>query len=467
MFSNESRRLEKNRLDWVGKSHAKPRFAAAFLYAVSYPLCRVGVDTISRYAATYMGSGVIEVQGRGITAAGAVSRVRAGLARDPLSAIALVHALIADAQAARASDIHIDPGEKESVIRYRIDGQLLEAARISLVLHAQAIARIKILAALRTDEHQAAQDGRFRVEEGGVQIDVRVSIVPAYRGENAVLRLLINSDDMHSLEDLGFAPLHARLIARAIERPHGMLLVTGPTGSGKTTTLYTLVRALNAPNLSLLTIEDPVEYTIDGINQIQVNPRTGLSFAHGLRSMLRQDPDIIMVGEIRDTETAGLAVNTALTGHLVLSTLHTNDAPTALPRLLDMKVEPYLIASTVNIVIAQRLVRRICASCKTDYALSPAERNALRERCIDAPERLCRGVGCVVCGGSGYRGRVGIHEVLEISPDVRELILRKASASAIRAQAVACGMTSMLHDGLQKAVQRLTTIEEVLRMQYE
>ena len=258
---------------------------------------------------------------------------------------------------------------------------------------------------------------------------------------------------------------------RAAQKPHGMILATGPTGSGKTTTLYTLVKMPNVPGISIITIEDPIEYSVEGINQIQVNARTNFSFANGLRSMLRQDPNIIMVGEIRDIETAGLAVNTALTGHMLLSTLHTNDAPTTLPRLLDMKVEPYLIASTVNIAIGQRLVRRICEHCKEEKQISALEAQSLSEimpqELLEAHTTFYEGTGCSACGGTGYRGRAGVHEVLEISGPLRDAILRKATASEIRDLAIREGMTPIIIDGFKKAARGVTTIEEILRMRYE
>src|SRR3989344_606634 len=318
------------------------------------------------------------------------------------SIIKLVDALVECAYSARASDVHLDPREDGVTVRLRIDGVLQDIALVPTEIHHEVISRLKILCGLRTDEHQAAQDGRFKVTlrpsaamterergnteasrlnvgsteasrpnvEDGANVDVRTSIVPTYYGENAVLRLLSDQAEEFTLDTLGFTPENRERIERAIRKPHGMILATGPTGSGKTTTLYTLVKMLNTPDVSIITIEDPIEYSVSGINQIQVNARTGLTFANGLRSMLRQDPNIIMVGEIRDMDTAGLAVNTALTGHLVLSTLHTNDAPTTLPRLLDMKVEPYLIASTVNIALGQRLVRKVCEKCKKGHILS-------------------------------------------------------------------------------------------------
>ncbi len=389
-----------------------------------------------------------------------------------VSIIRFVDALVQDADAVRASDIHLDPDSSGVKIRFRIDGVLQDIQVVPTTIHNEVISRIKILCGLRTDEHQAAQDGRFRLAlEGGRSVDVRTSIVPTYYGENAVLRLLSDQAEEFTLDTLGFTPENHKKILRAIHQPHGMILATGPTGSGKTTTLYTLVKMLNVPDVSIITIEDPIEYSISGINQIQVNARTGLTFANGLRSLLRQDPNIIMVGEIRDMETAGLAVNTALTGHLVLSTLHTNDAPTTLPRLLDMKVEPYLIASTVNIAIGQRLVRKLCAECREEKKLSDAEAKSLAETM--PAELLARhqtfycGKGCASCNGTGYLGRVGMHEVMEIDNVLRDAILRKAPASEIRELAIRQGMAPMIIDGFCKAARGLTSIEEVLRMRYE
>jgi type IV pilus assembly protein PilB len=388
-----------------------------------------------------------------------------------MSIIKLVDALVACAYATRASDIHLDPRDKETVIRMRIDGVLQDVSAYPTHIHNEVISRLKILCGLRTDEHQAAQDGRFKVTLEDTGVDVRTSIVPTYYGENAVLRLLSDQAEEFTLDSLGFTSENREKIEKAIRKPHGMILATGPTGSGKTTTLYTIVKMLNVPEVSIITIEDPIEYSLSGVNQIQVNHRTGLTFANGLRSMLRQDPNIIMVGEIRDMDTAGLAVNTALTGHLVLSTLHTNDAPTTLPRLLDMKVEPYLIASTVNIAIGQRLVRKICPHCKTEKTMSPAEAKSLSE--IMPSELLAQhttfyvGTGCPRCGNMGYSGRAGLHEVMVIDGPVRDAILRKASSTEIRDVALKQGMKPLIEDGFYKAAQGITTIEEVLRMRYE
>ncbi|OGN03961.1 MAG: hypothetical protein A2831_00120 [Candidatus Yanofskybacteria bacterium RIFCSPHIGHO2_01_FULL_44_17] len=389
-----------------------------------------------------------------------------------LSMINLVDELIRFANESRASDIHFDPNEKGIRIRFRIDGVLQDMFSFPREIKSEVISRIKVLAGLRTDEHQTAQDGRFRslFEDLG-PVDIRVSIAPAYYGENAVLRLLSDKAEEFNLDLLGFSDADAENVLRAVKRPHGMILSTGPTGSGKTTLLYTLIKLLNTKEISIITIEDPIEYSIEGINQIQVNSRTGLSFANGLRSVLRQDPDIIMVGEIRDSETAALAVNTALTGHLLLSTLHTNDAATTLPRLLDMKIEPYLVASTVNLVMAQRLVRKICPVCKDKKPISENERKSLSglfsASLLEPIKNFYNGKGCDKCGQSGYRGRLGVYEVMVIDESIREAFLRRASATEIRQLAIAKGMTPMIEDGFRKAVSGLTTIEEVLRVIHE
>jgi len=389
-----------------------------------------------------------------------------------ISIISLVDALLEDAYNARASDIHIDPEEKRLRIRLRIDGVLHESFVFPAEIHSEIVSRIKVLSGLRTDEHQAAQDGRFRaaIKAATSPVDIRVSITPTYYGENAVLRILTEKAEKFSLETSGFSDNDKKRIMNAIKKPYGMILSTGPTGSGKTTLLYTFIKKLNTPEISIITIEDPIEYSIPGINQIQVNPHTGLTFARGLRSILRQDPNIIMVGEIRDDETAAISVNAALTGHLLLSTLHTNDAATTLPRLLDMKVEPFLIASTVNIAIGQRLVRKICPDCKTKKKITEDEINSLAEI---LPEKILfqvknktfyQGSGCEKCDKSGYYSRIGIYEVLEVNDEIRKAIVRKADAAEIREIAVKNGMTTLIEDGFKKAMEGLTTIEEVLRV---
>ena len=383
-----------------------------------------------------------------------------------ISIVDLVAAIIKEAHLLRASDIHINPNDKGVRIRMRIDGVLLEKYVCEKKIHSEIIARIKVLSGLRTDEHQAAQDGRFRVTVDAQPLDVRVSITPTYYGENAILRLLGNKSQEYTLESLGFSEKDQKHILHAIRRPNGMILATGPTGSGKTTTLYTLIKMLSTPDVSIITIEDPVEYAMSDITQIQINPRAGLTFANGLRSILRQDPNIIMVGEIRDAETASIAVNTALTGHLLLSTLHTNDAATTLPRLLDMGIDAYLVASTVNIAIGQRLIRRICDECKVEHPLSKGEIESLKEI---LPERakqksvFYEGKGCEACSNSGYKGRIGVNEVLVVGQEVREAILYKASATVIRDIAMKNGMSPMFEQGFNKALKGETTIAEVLR----
>ena len=388
-----------------------------------------------------------------------------------ISIIALVDALIEEAYAMRASDIHIDPHEKEIIVRIRVDGVLQDIYSFPKEIQSEVVTRIKVLAGLRTDEHQKPQDGRFRIVLVGKPVDIRVSIAPAYYGENAVLRLLAERAENLTLEVLGLSEGDRKKIEAAMRSPYGMILATGPTGSGKTTTLYTILKALNTKAVSIITIEDPIEYAIEGINQIQVNPTTGLTFANGLRSVLRQDPDIIMVGEVRDPETAALAVNTALTGHLMLSTLHTNDAATTLPRLLDLGVEPYLISTTVNVVVGQRLVRIICSDCKEEIALEEKEKKSLSElgkfALANPPERLFRGKGCEHCLGSGYRGRIGIFEVMVVDEAIRQAILDKCSSSNLKSIAVEKGMSAMVEDGYNKALAGITTPEEVLRVIHE
>lgn len=388
-----------------------------------------------------------------------------------ISIIELLDLIIEHANGLRASDIHIDPLQDKIRVRFRIDGILEDIYFAPINIHSQIISRIKILAGLRTDEHNAAQDGRFRKEKKNIRpLDIRVSIAPTYYGENAVLRLLANRAQEFTLDTLGFNENHKKKILEAISKPYGMILATGPTGSGKTTTLYTLMQLLNKKDVAIVTIEEPIEYAIEGVKQVQVNPRTGLTFANGLRSFLRQDPNIIMVGEIRDAETASLAVNTALTGHLLLSTLHTNDAATTLPRLLDMKVEPFLVASTVNIAIGQRLVRTICTECKASREMTDGEYQTLLRFSpagVDRYQLLYFGQGCENCNQSGYRGRIGIYEILILDNDLREAILKKYSSDEIKKVAIRSGMATMVEDGLAKVKSGLTTIDEVIRVIHE
>lgn len=389
------------------------------------------------------------------------------------SIIKIVDSSLNMAYASRASDIHLDPEEKALRMRFRIDGVLHDVYRFPKELSSEIITRIKVQSGLRTDEHQAAQDGRmrFKGEMDEKFVDVRVAIAPTYYGENCVMRLLADHSQNFDLVKLGFSELNLKRVRKAMAKPYGMILTTGPTGSGKTTTLYMILKELNKPEISIVTIEDPIEYSLPGVDQIQVNKRTGLEFATGLRSILRQDPNIVMVGEIRDGETASIAVNAAMTGHLVLSTLHTNDSAVTIPRLLDLGVEPFLIASTVNIAIGQRLVRTICEDCKTKRVLSDTEIEALTttvsKEMIGDNKVFYKGEGCERCAGSGYRGRVGIHEVMEIDEKIRELIMKRATADEIRKASVSAGMKTMMEDGIEKAIKGLTTIEEVLRVFHE
>lgn len=383
----------------------------------------------------------------------------------------MVDSIIDYAYQDKASDIHIEPQEKESLIRFRIDGILHDVALVPKALHDQMITRIKVLSRLRTDEHLAPQDGKMRMKLEEENLDIRVSIIPIVEGEKAVLRLLASHFRQFSLLDLGMNESDLQKMTRAYSRSFGMILSTGPTGSGKTTSIYAILKILNTREKNITTIEDPVEYRIKGVNQIQTNTKTDLTFASGLRSILRQDPNIIFVGEIRDGETAGIAVNAALTGHLVVSTLHTNDAATALPRLTDMKVEPFLVSSTVNVIIAQRLVRKICDQCRASVPVPRADLvKHLSEEVITTHFgkgeniQVYQGKGCKLCHMSGYQGRVGVFEILEVSKQIRKLIVQKNDSDVIFKQAVAEGMTTMLDDGLDKIAKGMTTINEILRV---
>ncbi len=379
----------------------------------------------------------------------------------------------------KASDIHIEPQRKTVIVRFRIDGVLHEVFKIPKDLHELILMRIKILSKMRTDEHKAAQDGKLRFKAPQEVIDVRVSIVPIVAGENTVMRLLSSQSRQFNLVGLGLGEKDFKKVQRAVKSAHGMILVTGPTGSGKTTTLYAVMKILNKPKVHIATIEDPVEYDIEGVSQIQVNPKTNLTFAKGLRAIVRQDPDIIMVGEIRDEETAGIAINSSLTGHLVLSTMHTNDAATTLPRLLDMGIEPFLVASTVNVAIAQRLVRKICEKCRASYQLtgkekklinsSPVLKDIFKNRGYNNLDkvRLYKGTGCKVCGNTGYAGRIGIFEVLEMADNIKELIVKQATSDEIMKKAKENGMTTITEDGIDKVFSGITTIEDVIRVTYE
>ena len=383
----------------------------------------------------------------------------------------IVDLLIDTAYQARASDIHIEPGENDSLARFRIDGLLQDALHVPKFLHDRIVTRIKVLSNLRTDEHLAPQDGKMRVALEEETIDIRVSIIPVVAGEKAVLRLLSTRTRELSFADLGMNEADLKKVAAAYSKSYGMILSTGPTGSGKTTSIYSVLKILNTREKNITTVEDPVEYQIKGANQIQVNPKANLTFATGLRSILRQDPNIIFVGEIRDADTAGIAVNAALTGHLVLSTLHTNDAATAIPRLSDMKVEPFLVASTVSVIIAQRLVRRICNQCKQSHSITLVELvknfpEAEVRQIIGSAKTLTiyTGRGCKACRFTGYAGRVGLFEVLEVNNNIRKLITQKSDSDVIAGTARQQGMKTMLEDGLDKIKHGVTTVEEVLRV---
>ncbi|MEK7591944.1 MAG: GspE/PulE family protein [Patescibacteria group bacterium] len=383
----------------------------------------------------------------------------------------IVDELIRAAYQDKASDIHIEPEENFSFIRFRIDGILHDVLKIPKNLHDRVLTRLKVLSRLRTDEHLAAQDGKLRVPLDEEMLDIRVSIIPIVDGEKIVMRLLSSNSRQFTLSDLGMSDNDLQKVTNAFNKSYGMILSTGPTGCGKTTSIYAIVKILNTREKNITSIEDPVEYRIKGASQVQVNPKTNLTFANGLRSILRQDPNIIFVGEIRDNETAGIAVNAALTGHLVVSTLHTNDAATAIPRLTDMKVEPFLVASTINIIIAQRLIRKICDDCKITNTLSlevlkkHIPEDAIKKYFGEGPSyNLYKGKGCKVCHMTGYKGRLGIFEVLEVDKKIRKLITDKLDADAITRAAIENGMNTMLNDGLVKIMKGQTTIEEVIRV---
>ncbi|MGH7357233.1 MAG: type II secretion system ATPase GspE [Candidatus Rokuibacteriota bacterium] len=381
--------------------------------------------------------------------------------------VRLVNLLIENAIKAGASDVHIEPFEDALRVRYRIDGVLFDAETPPKRLRAAVTSRIKIMAELNIAERRLPQDGRIRMALEGRRLDLRVSTIPTLHGESVVMRILDRAAILMPLERLGFEPRTQGSMERIIQLPHGMLLVTGPTGSGKTTTLYAALDKINSPGKKIITIEDPVEYQLRGVNQIHVKPKIGLTFAAGLRHIVRQDPDVIMVGEIRDLETADIGIHAALTGHLVFSTLHTNDAPGALTRLLDMGVEPYLVASVLEGVLAQRLVRLVCVSCRKPYDPDPKELRALGVDRVPATARLSRGAGCDECRGTGYRGRTGIYEFMPMTEELRGLTIRKTPGHEVRQRAVAAGMTTLRQDGWQRCCLGVTTVEEVLRVTHE
>ena len=372
----------------------------------------------------------------------------------------------------RASDVHIEPQEKSTRVRYRTDGILQEKLTIPHELHDSLISRIKILGGMKIDERRIPQDGRFNFKGSEEEVDLRISSLPTSWGEKIVMRLLKKSGGVPDLPELGLRGRGLKNLQDAILRPHGIILICGPTGSGKTTTLYSIISKLSTPKVNIVTLEDPIEYKIPGVNQVQVNPGVGLTFAEGLRSFLRQDPNIILVGEIRDRETADLAIQAALTGHLVFSTLHTNDASGALPRLLDMGAEPYLLASSMTCIVAQRVVRKIHDNCKEAYTPDEKVMSDLKNELgplwqPTAQTSLYKGKGDVDCGNTGYFGRVGMFEVIPITEKIGRLILERASASDINKQAKAEGMVSLKQDGYLKVLEGITTVEEVIRVAQE
>lgn len=408
------------------------------------------------------------------------------LAED-LPIVRIVDTLLEYAIFEDASDIHIEPEEKDVIVRFRADGILHNVMTLPKNVQPGIIARIKILANLKVDEHRLPQDGRFKISNNEYNVAFRVSILPTFDGEKIVMRLLNEKATILNLEQLGFHTKSLEIVKRNVAKPHGMVLVTGPTGSGKTTTLYTILNLLNTPKVNISTVEDPIEYRMQHINQSQVNTKIGFTFAVGLRALLRQDPNIIMVGEIRDEETAQIAVQAAMTGHLVLSTLHTNDAATTLPRLSEMGVPSFLISSTTNVIIAQRLVRKICTNCIQSFNLDKKSIEELEKQLdikniletmekekviLDAKKGIgsllfYRGKGCKKCNNTGYKGRMGIYETLEITEKMSELILKKADATAIKKQAEEQGMLKIVEDGFIKAKNGITTIEEIMRVSKE
>jgi len=387
--------------------------------------------------------------------------------------VKIVDTIIEYAFRNKASDIHIETQDENTIVRFRLDGILHDVVTLPGALHPNIVTRIKVMSNLRTDDHATPQDGKISFDIEGVDLDLRVSTVPTIEGEKVVIRLLFRDTGNLNLVDLGFSDSDLDKVVKAYKRPFGMILATGPTGSGKTTTMYAVIRILNKREVNISTIEDPVEYDLTGINQIQVNRKTELTFANGLRSLLRQDPDIVLVGEIRDEETAHIAVNASMTGHLVLSTLHTNDSATAVVRFMEMNVEPFMIASTMNLVIAQRLVRKICTICR--YSKEETIKD-LQERYPSASDiiknqfngktkvRLYEGKGCSSCHNTGYTGRIGVYEILSVDEDIRDAIIQRKTTSEIKNMAVEKGMTTMLDDGIRKVYEGMTTIGEVVRV---
>jgi type IV pilus assembly protein PilB len=382
---------------------------------------------------------------------------------DDAPIVRFVNLLISQGIQDLASDIHIEPAEYDMGVRYRIDGVMHEMQRAPKNIQNGVISRLKIMADIDIAERRKPQDGRMSVSHGGRKIDLRVATLPTVWGEKVVMRILDNNSSSMAMEDLSLLPRNFEAYRRSYTKPYGMILVTGPTGSGKSTTLYTTLHAVARPEINVITVEDPVEYRMKGINQVQVNPRAGLTFASALRSILRSDPDVVLLGEIRDHETAQIAIEASLTGHLVLSTLHTNDAPSAVTRLTEMDIEPFLVGSALDCVVAQRLARRLCERCKVPYQPDAQELEMLR---VDAgaPVTLFRASGCQSCSNTGYRGRLALHEVMTVTEDIERLAVARASSAEIARTAIAQGMLTLRQDGWAKAQMGLTSVEEILRV---
>lgn len=385
---------------------------------------------------------------------------------DRIAPVVLEHIFV-DAAIFHASDIHFEPQGTDVLVRFRIDGVLRDVARLPKKHYENVLNRIKVQSGIRIDEHFAAQDGSMRFQNDSISMDLRTSIVPTVEGEKTVLRALTSYVQALNLHDLGLSPRHQEILEEIASKPFGMIVVSGPTGAGKTTTLYSLLKLLNKPDVNITTIEDPVEYRTPGINQIQVNSVTNLTFARGLRSIVRQDPDIILVGEIRDSETAEIAVNAALTGHLLLSTFHSNDAATAIPRLLDMGIEPFLLASTLELIVAQRLVRRICEKCKRSAVVSASDLVKVNSRLapyFSGSVTLYEGAGCEACGYSGFKGRNAIFEFVIVTPEIQNLVLKNPSAKEIAQLAYTKDNPTLFEDGIQRVKEGTTTLDELLRV---
>ncbi len=388
----------------------------------------------------------------------------------PVDIGGILDGIIKKAQEMGASDVHMEPREGDMRIRYRIDGILHEIMTVPKNLEQALVFKIKVASKLRTDEHFAPQDGRIRFFFGDKYLDTRISILPVSKGEKVVARLLSQDGRSFGLEDLGFMGKDLDHIRKSFSKPYGMIIASGPTGSGKTTTLYSILQVINKPEINITTIEDPVEYDLPGVNHIQINTKADLTFANGLRSILRQDPDVVMVGEIRDSETAKIAINAAMTGHLVLSTIHTNDSITTIPRLIDMGVEPYLAASTLNVVVAQRLARKLCDKCKREYILDEATRQQIFNlrpdiaNLIKVGEKFFKETGCQVCGGTGFKGRIGLYEVLDITEAIRRQITSKANTDDVFKAAREQGLVLIVEDGIRKMRVGMVSVSELIRV---